>query len=209
MTQRLGTPETLALSTLNLHHRNPRRGSIPAIAESLLTNGQFRPVVVNRGTHTGRPWEVLAGNHTVMAARHLQAEDKWGDDIDTYVVDVQEEEANRIVLADNRTADIGSYDNDDLLGLLEEMEDLSGTGYTDDDMKVLMDLSEKAPSLEDLEEEFGDSQDDDFWPVIRFRVPPHVEQQWKDYANPYDSDEEAFESLLDRGSGYSAPAPGA
>lgn len=39
------------------YHRNPRRGDVDAIARSLAVNGQYRPIVVNIGTHTGRPLE--------------------------------------------------------------------------------------------------------------------------------------------------------
>ncbi|WP_233717036.1 hypothetical protein [Mycolicibacterium vinylchloridicum] len=40
-----------------------------AIAESLSQSyGQYRTIVVNKGTLTGRPNEVLAGDHTLMAA---------------------------------------------------------------------------------------------------------------------------------------------
>lgn len=56
---------------LNPYHANARRGDLAAIARSLETNGQYRPIVVNLGRHTGRPLEVLAGNHTLAAARQL------------------------------------------------------------------------------------------------------------------------------------------
>src|SRR5262249_21972971 len=46
--------------------RNPRRGDLAAIKRSLEVNGQYRPIVVNR-----RTGEVLAGNHTWLAAREL------------------------------------------------------------------------------------------------------------------------------------------
>ncbi|MDX3097732.1 hypothetical protein PV417_24845 [Streptomyces sp. ME19-03-3] len=43
------------------NHPNPRTGDVDAIAESLRVNGRYKAIVVNRGTHTGRPNEVLAG----------------------------------------------------------------------------------------------------------------------------------------------------
>ena len=98
---------------LRPYHRNPRLGDVEAIARSLEVNGQYRPIVVNLGRHTGRPLEVLAGNHTLAAARHLG----W-DRIAATTVDVDDMEAARIVAADNRTADLGGYDDDVLLALL-------------------------------------------------------------------------------------------
>lgn len=203
-TQRIGTPRTLPPSTLTPFHKNPRRGNVPAIAESLARNGQFRPIVVNAGTHTGRPNEVLAGNHTLLAALMLEEEGRGLDGgLDCYVVDVTDREAERIVLADNRTADLGSYDNADLVELLKRMDDdLTGTGYAADDLELLEELVADAPTLDDLEDEFGEPEDDDFWITLRFRVPPVVSQQWGDWARAYDSPEEAFEALLDKGGDY-------
>lgn len=117
---------------LRPYHRNPRRGDVEAITRSLEINGQYRPIVVNLGTTTGRPLEVLAGNHTLAAAKTLQ----WSQ-IDAVTVDVDDMEAARIVAADNRTADLGSYDNDLLIELLGELEGLDGTGYTQDDIDAL------------------------------------------------------------------------
>lgn len=203
-TQRIGTPATLPPSDLNTFHANPRRGNVPAIAESLATNGQFRPIVVNKGTHTGRPNEVLAGNHTLMAARLLEEQGRGLEGgLDCYLVDVTDQEAERIVLADNRTADLGSYDNADLVELLQSLDgDLTGTGYAAEDLELLQELVADAPSLDDLEDEFGEPEDDDFWITIRFRVPPVVSEQWDDWARAYDSPEEAFEALLDKGGDY-------
>lgn len=135
----LGTLHTLPITDLTPYHHNPRRGNIPAIATSLKTNGQYKPIVVNRGTHTGRPMEVLAGNHTLLAHRKLTEEGTPGfDSLDTYIIDVDDAAAARIVLADNRTADLGTYDDEVLAELLGSLPDQEGTGYTDDDVAALL-----------------------------------------------------------------------
>lgn len=117
---------------LRTYHRNPRRGNVKAIADSLRVNGQYRPVVINAGTHTGRANEVLAGNHTLMAARDLG----W-ETVAAVTVDVDDDQAARIVAADNRTADLGEYDDRLLLELLAELPDLDGTGYDPGDLAAL------------------------------------------------------------------------
>ncbi|SHL47528.1 site-specific DNA-methyltransferase (adenine-specific) [Pseudonocardia thermophila] len=117
---------------LRLYHRNPRVGNTSRIAESLTVNGQYKPVVVNRGTHTGRPNEVLAGNHTLKAARDLG----W-ETLAAVTVDVDDDQAARIVAADNRTSDLGSYDNRLLLELLTDLPNLDGTGYDPGDLDAL------------------------------------------------------------------------
>lgn len=140
-TANIGTPKTMKLTELNTYHKNPRRGDTAAIAASMEANGVFRPLVVNKGTHTGRPMEVLAGNHSLMAMRDLAEKnphDKRWHKADVYLLDVDDDRAARIVLADNRTSDLASYDDTELLGLLEQVEDdLTGTAYTEDDLHHL------------------------------------------------------------------------
>ena len=113
----------------------------------MLTNGVFRPIIVNKGTHTERENEVLAGNHSLKAMRELaqeHPEDTRWHNIDVWLVDVDEEHATRIVLADNRTADLGGYDNDILLELLDNLDgDYLGTGYDEDYIGAL--LGENTP----------------------------------------------------------------
>lgn len=153
-----GHAETRKPSELHTFHRNPRIGDTDAIAASLRAHGQYKPIVVNKGTHTGRPDEVLAGNHTLSAIRSLaesDADDPQWQQVHTWTVDVDEDIANRIVIADNRTADLGSYDNEQLLSLLQTIEDaeLPTVGYEDHDIMSLQTL------LGDSTEAFADFSD--------------------------------------------------
>jgi hypothetical protein len=108
--------------------KNPRRGDVDKIAESLLFNGQYKPITVRAGTN-----EVLAGNHTLKAAKQLG----W-DRIAVTFVDVDDDTAARIVLVDNRTNDVATYDLPELTELLQSMPDLDGTGYTVPDLEALL-----------------------------------------------------------------------
>lgn len=138
----------LAITELRPFEGNPRRGNIDAIAASLSTIGQYRPIVVNAGTHTGRRFEVLAGNHTMLAAKKLG----WTS-LECVVVDVVDEQAARIVAADNRTADLGGYDDAELLSLLESLPDLAGTGYDSRDLAEIAARASGSPlSLTDPDE---------------------------------------------------------
>lgn len=119
-------------ASLAHYYRNARIGNIDAIAESLEVNGQYKPIVVNAGTHTGRKNEVLVGNHTLSAALQLG----WVE-IQAVVVDVDNAGARRIVLVDNRTSDLAGYDEEMLAGLLAE-GDLAGTGFTEVDISGLL-----------------------------------------------------------------------
>lgn len=124
--------QRLLVDDLQVFAGNPRRGAVEAIAGSLAKHGQYRPIVVNAGTHTGRRNEVLAGNHTLLAARQLG----WGH-IDAAIIDVDDDTARSIVAADNRLADLGDYDDTALYELLSSVEDLEGTGYTNSDLEAL------------------------------------------------------------------------
>lgn len=123
------------LSELEPHTSNPRRGNVDTIAESLMKNGQYKPIVAARGV-------IIAGNHTFHAASTLG----W-DTVAVVELDIDPEgpEAMRIMLADNRTSDLGFYDDSDLLDVLERLAadgDLSGTGYLDDDLTDLRHLTD-------------------------------------------------------------------
>jgi hypothetical protein len=122
----------VSIDTLTPFPGNPRRGNVDAIAESLEANGQFRPIVVQAGTNY-----IIAGNHTVQAAEKLG----WAE-VAAWVLDVDDEQAKRILLADNRTSDLGYYDDGDLLGILTDFgADLGGTGYALDDLTDLKNLA--------------------------------------------------------------------
>lgn len=117
----------VAIDQLVPYGKNPRKGNVAAIQESLRHNGQFKPIVVRQGT-----WEILAGNHTYRAALELG----WTEIAATFV-DVDDDSAARIVLADNRTSDLAEYDNSALADLLKTVDDLEGTGFTEDDLQGL------------------------------------------------------------------------
>lgn len=134
------TTVSLPTAELRVFHGNPRRGNITEIRGSLRRNGYYRPIVVNRGTHTGRPWEVLAGNHTLLAAIEEGRAELQG-----VVLDVDDDGAARIVAADNRTADLATYDDAALAQLLTDLDDLAGTGYTDDDLAAIVARLEPDP----------------------------------------------------------------
>lgn len=137
----------MRVADLNPYHANPRRGDVAAIAASLEATGQYRPIVVNAGTLTGRAFEVLAGNHTLAAARSLG----W-DRLDVVVLDVDDATARRIVLADNRTADLGGYDEGVLAELLAATDDLAGTGYDDADLTALLRRTRMVVQLTDVDD---------------------------------------------------------
>lgn len=158
----------LDTDTLNAYEGNPRQGDVGAIVESLKANGQYRAIVVNRGTLTGRPWEVLAGNHTLQAAVALN----WPT-IAAHVVDLDADAARRIVLVDNRANDLSTNDDRALLDLLLMMPDLEGTGYGGDDLDDLTALLESHTWEDEGAQDAIDTADESGWPSIKAKLPPH------------------------------------
>ena len=134
----------IKIDTLLEYPGNARKGNVGILVESLKVNGQYRPIIVQKSTNY-----VLAGNHLLKAANRLE----W-DEIDAVVIDVDDERALKIVLADNRTADLGEYDHDLLHSLLKELEDFAGTGYSIQDIDELEKLG-GAPKEEKPEVEFS------------------------------------------------------
>lgn len=121
---------------------NARRGDVERIRESIRRHGQYRALVVRA---TGDELVILAGNHTRDALaseghEHARCE----------VVTCDDDEARRINLADNRLAEIGTYDEDALAELLSYLDgDYDGTGYTAEDVDALVHMPEELPALTD------------------------------------------------------------
>lgn len=136
------------LKSLKTYPNNPRKGNVEMIATSLAAYGQYKPITVNKRTNT-----ILAGNHTFAAAQSLG----WKQ-IDVVFVDVDEETAAKIVAIDNRSSDLGEYDNNALLDLLSSIPELDGTGYEQDDLDDLIALLEEteSPTVQTLTADYAE-----------------------------------------------------
>lgn len=115
------------------HPQNPRRGDVDAIAESIGENGYFAPISVQRSSG-----HVIIGNHRLLAARMVGMAA-----IPAIWLDVDDALALRILIADNRYAELATWHDESLLGLLDGMasvDELLGSGYDDDSLALLRDL---------------------------------------------------------------------
>lgn len=123
MSNPAATTRTVPIDTLNLLPGNPRRGDLTAIEQSLQRFGQRYPIVVRDG-------QVIAGNHRLQAATNLG----WSDIVVVDADDLTEDEAKAFALADNRTGDLGDYDDTALLAFLDSIDDqdlLAAASYAD------------------------------------------------------------------------------
>jgi site-specific DNA-methyltransferase (adenine-specific) len=126
-------PLQFPTADLELMPGNPRRGDVDAVAHSLSRFGQRKPIVARRADKV-----VIAGNHTLRAARQLG----WSD-IAVVFTDDDDATAKAYSLADNRTAELGGYDNAELAELIGEVQEadpelLAATGWTDGDLQGLL-----------------------------------------------------------------------
>jgi hypothetical protein len=118
------TVQNVAIDSVSPHPQNVRQGDVGAIVQSLESHGQYRPIVVQASTGF-----ILAGNHTWKAAKTLG----WSN-IDVTEIDVDDEQALRIMLVDNKSNDLATYDDAALAELLASLAatetSLEGTGFT-------------------------------------------------------------------------------
>lgn len=151
------TFDTVDPTTLNLSDRNPRKGDVPAIKASLRANDVYAPITVNRGTLTGRPMEILAGNHTCMAFRELSAEQpddpRWRK-IPIALVDVDDACAERILGGDNKFGLLGGFDEEQLAALVGgyDTEFALAIGFTEAEQASLAALIAPPAELDGLTE---------------------------------------------------------
>lgn len=126
------TIERVPWGDLQPHPSNPRNGDVDAIVESVRASGVYRPII------TAQDGTILAGHHLWAALGELH---HTHCDIVRLPVHPASADARRILLADNRTADLGTYDDGLLAQLLRELDQeagLVGTGYTPDDLTHLL-----------------------------------------------------------------------
>jgi ParB-like chromosome segregation protein Spo0J len=136
------TPLMEPIGSVSQHPENPNNGDIEAIAASMEVNGVFTPVIAQRSTGY-----ILAGNHRYAALHSLGARN-----IPVVWLDVDEKEALRILLADNRIAQLAMIDSAQLRDLLERVSDedlgLLGTGYDDQFLNHLINVQDYQPEPE-------------------------------------------------------------
>lgn len=124
-------PFAVPINSVSSHPRNVRQGDIGAISTSLTAHGQYRPILVQRSTN-----HIIAGNHTWKAAHHLG----W-EQIAVQYLDIDDDKALRILLADNRATDLATYDEHALAQVLSEYArtyDMSGLLWDQDDLDDLL-----------------------------------------------------------------------
>lgn len=124
------------------HPGNPRRGDEAAIDASMQAHGFYGAVLAQAGTR-----RIIAGNHRARVAKR-----RGETTVPVLFLDVDDDQAARILVVDNRTNDLAVYDDLALAALLEGLAGtdltLTGTGFSDADLEALLeDLAPPDPDM--------------------------------------------------------------
>lgn len=106
---------TLPIADIKPYWRNPRRitdEAVEAVATSIQRYGYRQPIVVDSEN------TIIVGHTRLLALKKLG----WRK-VPVHVADLPEEKAKEYRLIDNRTAEMGKWDHDDLVMELREFEE--------------------------------------------------------------------------------------
>jgi hypothetical protein len=110
------------LDRLTEHPENPNRGDVGLIVESIEVNGFFGGIVAQKATGY-----VLDGNHRLRAAKAAGLEE-----IEVFWLDVDDEQALKIMVVANEITRKSRNDPDSLLDLLTRLDNsigIQGSGF--------------------------------------------------------------------------------
>jgi ParB-like chromosome segregation protein Spo0J len=127
----LTTIERVSLDMVHPDAANARvhgEQNLATIKASLSEHGQYRPLIVQRAT--GR---IIAGNGTYQAAKALG----WTE-INVMYLDVDDLQAQRIAIVDNRSAELAEWDHEILASLLAQAGDLGSLGFSQEQFDELL-----------------------------------------------------------------------
>lgn len=167
--------ESKSVAELKQDPKNARKHdnlNLAAITASLEKFGQRKPIVVNKAGL------ILAGNGTYQAAVNLG----WPEIMVTVVPDDWDAKTQAAyAIADNRTAELATWDNPVLLDALTDLPSdlLAATGFSEDNISALLNVFGDVPDLDDLYDEVGKPTAEDGMTRVSFSVPEDVAAKWE------------------------------
>jgi len=177
--------EHLLVDIEELHHLpgNPRKGDVDSIIESYKTFGQVRPIIAVPREEGG--FVVVAGNHQLDAATALG----WTHMAVLVKEDWDEAKALAFALADNRTSELGTTDDELLFEMLVEI---------DEEHQELLDALQWDPfEMALLEATYETSQQPSRPPTQGWEAPTITDPNKEDEV--LDADPETAEDVITQG----------
>lgn len=141
--------EYVKTASLKPWKRNPRKNAeaITKVAVSIETFGFGAPILVRKEDN-----RIIAGHTRWEAAKRLGM-----DTVPVRKLDLTEEKANALALADNKLGEIATWDDEQLKSILAEMQSFDETlveiaGFSESDLSKLFseDDSDSSPQLSGL-----------------------------------------------------------
>lgn len=163
-------PFLVAIDDLEPFPGNPRKGNVEKLRESLRRFGQVLPALADPSLGEGGALRIVARHHIILAA----TEEEW-----THVAVVandfgSEDEARAYLLADNRLAELGGYDEELLAEQVQAIrENFTGTGYSKEDADA---LAERLAAIRASADGFRRMDGDDFNPADG-EPPPRLDER--------------------------------
>jgi hypothetical protein len=183
--------EYMPLGAIIPADRNPKDHVIPDIQASMKRWGYTEPIVLD-----DRTGKLISGHGRVEALGEIRASggdvpsgvevdegsDEWLLPVTRGWSSRDDIEANAYLIAANYLTERGGWHQDPLADMLTEIRDsghgLLGTGFDAVAVQDMLDRIAGPPDLDELARDFGDPQETDFWPVLRFKVPPAVRARY-------------------------------
>lgn len=127
----------VAIDSLVPWDQNPRNndGAVPRVAESIREFGFGAPIVAQRSTN-----RVLAGHTRLKAAASLGLKE-----VPVRFLDLTDEQATRLTVADNKLGEIAEWDEEKLVEILRQstLDSAMSMGFELKDLAKLMDSGAK------------------------------------------------------------------
>lgn len=152
--------ELVPVDQLKRHPQNPRRGRVDLIAESVDELGWYGAVIAQKSTGY-----ILAGNH-----RYEAAVARGFKTVPTIWRDVDDQTALKILLADNKIADEGEYDDATLDAVLSSLDTLDGTGYGLDALERTLENNQDDDKAAPEEDQLSRIPDDHYTPQFAVMI---------------------------------------
>ena len=179
------------------YQRNPvehQGNDVTQMASMLLEYGCRPPLLIRSNG------EICDGHLRYLAALKLE----WSELPVIICDDWTDAQIKAYRISSRKSAQWADFD-DELLKLelddLSEMDfDMDLLGFSDSEMdEMSLENSSQQPSLDDLEKEYGEPKDDDFYPIIKVQATPEGKERFEQLMQKAsgDNEYEKFDVLLD------------
>ena len=166
------------IDTLTPWEKNPRRNdaSVAHVASSIQRFGFGAPLLVRASDRV-----VIAGHTRLKAAQKLGL-----DKVPVRFLDLDPAQARALALADNKLGELAVWDDAVLAEVLAELDeevDVSGLGWSEEELEVVLQSLDAVPFSEDTD--LSDLSEESSLMVFRVSVPKSMEDLIKRAASVY------------------------